>query len=1051
MSNLPTGTVTFLFTDIEGSTKLWQQFPNTMPDALACHHAILRDAIEAHTGYIFQIIGDAFCVAFSTATDGLDAALAAQRALREANWGETGAIRVRMALHTGAAEVRAGEHTSGEYVSGLTLSRAARLLSAGHGGQILLSLATAELVREQLPPETTLRDLNAHRLKDLIRPEHIYQVVVPDLPSEFPTLKSLSTRPNNLPNAATTFVGRHKELASFEKLIQDRSARMITILGPGGMGKTRFALEIAAEHLHEFENGAYFVPLAPISSPASIVPTIADSLSFSFYEGSDPQKQLLAYLREKQMLLVLDNYEHLLDGVTVVSEIVQAAERIKIIATSRERLGLQEEHLYPMQGMDFPDWETPEDALEYDAVKLFLQSARRIRMDFALVQDDLKYLARICRLVEGMPLAVELAAGWVETLSLKEIADEIQKSADILETDLRNIPERQRSIRAAFNYSWNMLADAERNLFKQLSIFRGGFTRPAAETIASATPRGLNTLANKSFLTRAPSGRFEIHELLRQYAEEQLKTSEVLQSIPAAERSGVETSEVYKVYDRHGDFYLEWLHQKESELKDRRQLSALVEMDLEIENARAAWMRAHSSNRLERIAPATNALMLFFSLRGRLTEGEELCRASLESTNLAPHPLLRAQILAWKGHFERQLGRTREVEPTLQQSLDLLNLADDGAQARSVKAFALLELGRVESFLGEREKAKQLYEQSLAGYRDFGDQWSIANVLSALGGLAWHLARHAEAEQLDRESLAIRQTIGDRRGIAESLEGLGTIYAYAMSGQLEEAMRLSKESLEIYREIGDQIGVAHSFGPLGVRYAMVGDFPKAIENLKQAIALHQELGLQEGVAWWTAGLGWALVLQGEYDRARQLSENSLSLAREIKHERGVAISLLSLGQTAYGLGDSDQANQLLSQAVEKFRQINQPIDSARSLASWGMTWRALGEGARAWQIACESLKLASEVDAWFALVDSLSLFAVMLADRGHIERAVEVYAMLRRYPFSRSPYFETTFGRVVDAAAASLPAEVVAAAQARGQTLDLHETARQLVKEFGNV
>ena len=1034
--DLPTGTVTFLFTDIEGSTKLWQQHPDAMPNALACHHAILNETIAAHGGYVFQIIGDAFCAAFSMARDGLDAAIAAQRALRDATWGETGAIRVRMALHTGTADVRVGEHTSGEYVSGLTLSRAARLLSAGHGGQILLSLPTAELVRDHLLPETILRDLDAHRLKDLIRPEHIFQAVVPDLPSEFPILKSLSTRPNNLPKAATTFVGRHKELALFEKLFQDRSARLITILGPGGMGKTRFALEIAAEHFHEFENGAYFVPLASISSPASIVPTIADSLSFSLYEGSDPQKQLLAYLREKQMLLVLDNYEHLLNGVTVVSEIVQAAERIKIIATSRERLGLQEEHLYPMQGMDFPDWETPEDALEYDSVKLFLQTTRRVRMDFALVQGDLKYLARICRLVDGIPLAVELAAGWVETLSLKEIADEIQKSADILETDLRNIPERQRSIRATFNYSWNLFADAERDLFKQLSVFRGGFTRQAAEKIAGASPRGLNTLANKSFLTRASSGRFEIHELLRQYGEEQLK----------------ESPELYaQIMDRHNDFYLEWLHQKESELKDRRQLSALVEMDLEIENAHAAWMRAITSNRLERIAPVTNALMLFFSLRGRLTEGEELCRASLESTNLAPHPLLRAQILAWKGHFERQLGRTRKVEPTLQQSLDLLNLADNGAQARSVKAFALLELGRVESFLGEREKAKQLYEQSLAGYRGIGDQWSIANVLSALGGLAWHLARFAEAEQLDRESLAIRQTIGDRRGIAESLEGLGTIYVYAMSGQLEEAMRLSKESLEIYREIGDQIGFAHSFGPLGVRYAMVGDFPKAIENLKQAIALHQELGLQEGVAWWTAGLGWALVLQGKYDRARQLSENSLSLARELKDERGVAISLLSLGQTAYGLGDFGQANQLLSQAVEKFRQINQPIDFTRSLASWGMTWRALGEGARAWQIACESLKLASEVDAWFALLDSLSLFAVMVADRGHIKRAVEVYAMLRRYPIFRSPYFETTFGRVVDAAAASLPAEVVGAAQARGQSLELHETARQLVKEFGNV
>ena len=835
----------------------------------------------------------------------------------------------------------------------------------------------------------------------------------------------------NLPLQLNSFIGREREIAEISRALS--STRVLTLIGAGGCGKTRLALEIAAKHLLDFESGVYFVSLARISSPASIVPTIAESLNFSFYEGGDPQKQLLAYLREKQMLLVLDNFEHLREGAGVVSEIIQAAERVEIIATSRERLGLQEEQLYAIQGMDFPDLESVKDALAYDAVKLFLQSARRVRIDFTLIPADVKHLARICRLVEGMPLAVELAAGWVETLSLKEIAGEIQKSADILETDLRNVPERQRSIRAAFNYSWNLLTDGERDLFMQLAVFRGGFTRLASQAITGASPRGLNTLVNKSFLTHTASGRFQIHELLRQYAEERLRQS----------------SQVYgQVVERHSDFYLEWLRQKESELKDRRQFDALAEMDSEIENARTAWMRALSSNRLGRISPATNALMMFFGFRSRLMEGKDLCIESLESANLAPYPLLRAQILEWKGYLLGQLGRTREAESALQECFEFLKLAEDNAIARWVKASALLELGRFNSMIGEREKAKELYAQSLAGYRDLEDQWGTANALRELGYLAWTVGRYEEAEQRHRESLAICQTIGDRGGIASSMDGLGNIYSF--SGQLEEAIHLGESSLLIYREMNDQIGIAQIIGNLGADYDLVGDLPKAIESLHQAIALHQDLGIQRGVAWWTMVLSWVHILLEQYDRARQLAENSLALAQEIKHERCVAQSIHFLGLAALGLHDLLEANRLLAQAVDKYSHINQRLESARSLAHWGITLRALGEGNEAWQMACQSLKLASEIDVWYALKDSLYLFAVMLADQGHIERALEIYAMLRRYSGMRAPFFENTFGSVVNAAAASLSAYVVGGAQARGQSLDIHETARELLKEYAN-
>lgn len=833
----------------------------------------------------------------------------------------------------------------------------------------------------------------------------------------------------NLPLQPTRFIGREREIAEIKRLLS--STRLLTLTGPGGCGKTRLALEIAAKYLPDFENGVYFVSLAPINSPASIMPAIAETLNFSFYEGGDPQKQMLAYLREKQMLLILDNFEHLREGAGLVSEIIQVAERITVIATSRERLGLQEEQVYAMQGMDFPDLESPKDALAYDATKLFLQSAHRIRIDFTLIPADVKHLARICHLVEGMPLAVELAAGWVETLSLEEIAEEIQKSADILETDLRNIPERQRSIRAAFNYSWRLLTDNERELFMQLAVFRGGFTRLASQAIMGASPRGLNTLVNKSFLTHTGSGRFQIHELLRQYAEERLRQS----------------SQAYgQVVDRHSDFYLEWLRQKEGELKDRRQFDALAEMDSEIENARAAWTRAFRSNRLERIPLATDALMMYFGLRSRLTEGEELCDESLASGMLAPHPLLRAQIQGWKGYFEGQLGRTREAEAALQECFEFLKLAEDNAMARRVKSFAFLELGRFNLRIGKRDITKQFCEQSLAGYRDLGDQSGTADALRELGYLAWNVGHYGEAEQHFRESLAICQTLGDRRGIANSMDGLGSIYAF--SGQLEEAIHLGESSLSIYREMNDQMGVAQIIGNLGADYDLAGDLPKAIENLQHAIALHKELGIQNGVAWWTMVLGWNHILLEQYDRARQLSENSLSIAQELGHERCVAQSIHFLGLAAFGLHDLLEANRLLAQAVDKYHHINQRLESARSLAHWGIVLRTGGENDKAWQMACQSLKLASEINVWYALKDSLGLFAVMLADQGHSERAVQVYALLRRYSGMRAPFFENTFGIVVNAAAASMSAYVVGVAQARGQSLDIHETARELLKEY---
>jgi len=483
--DLPTGTVTFLFTDIEGSTKLWQQYPNAMPKALACHHAILNETIAAHAGYVFQIIGDAFCAAFSTATDGLEAALATQRALRATTWGETGAISVRMALHTGRADMRVGERTSGEYVSSLTLSRAARLLSAGHGGQILLSLPTAELVFDHLLPETILRDLGSHRLKDLIRPEHIYQAVVPDLRSEFIPLKTLDTHPNNLPIQLTSFIGREQEMARVKEILID--TRLVTLTGAGGSGKTRLAIQVAADLIDEFPDGVWFVEFAPLADTALVTYSVATALGLQLQSGRTIQLALTEYLRERNCLLLFDNCEHLIDACARLADaLVRACPNMKILATSREGFGIAGEVIHRVPSLATPSLETPtvQTLTQYEAVRLFIDRAVTIQPDFAVTNQNALAVAQICYHLDGIPLAIELAAARVNVISLEQISERLVDRFRLLTGGSRTALPRQQTLRALIDWSYSLLSPAERILFERLSIFAGGWTLEAWKYLA---------------------------------------------------------------------------------------------------------------------------------------------------------------------------------------------------------------------------------------------------------------------------------------------------------------------------------------------------------------------------------------------------------------------------------------------------------------------------------------------------------------------------------------------------------------------------------------
>jgi predicted ATPase len=833
----------------------------------------------------------------------------------------------------------------------------------------------------------------------------------------------VSTPPaHNLPLQPTPFVGRKAELAELGQLLADPEVRLVTVLGAGGMGKTRLALEAAAACVEEFEQGVFFVSLAPLRSAEAIVPTVAEALSFTFYEGGEPRQQLLDYLRRKRLLLVMDNYEHLLTppqsppqgtvrpaqrsvdgrkqggGADLVSEILQTASGVKVLATSRARLNVQGEQLFHLGGMDYPDWETPEDADRYSAVELFLQSARRARADFELRGDDLTYLTRICRLVGGMPLGILLAAAWVEMLTPAEIAAEIGRSLDFLESELRDVPARQRSMRAVFDHSWRLLAEREQEVFQGLSVFRGGFTREAAEAVTGASLRELMALVNKSLLHRTPVGRYEVHELLRQYA------AEKLDQVPTT------SGGVCAVRDRHCAYYAAALERWAADLEGLRQGAALAEMRADQENARAAWDWAVERGQVGRLDQAVEGLCHFYEWRGREREGETACRIAaekLKATTSGDGIRALVKILTWQSHFSSGLGPLETASQLLKQSLTLLErpeLADQDTRAE--KAAVLQSMGYTARDSGDWEGARRLFEQSLALYQALGDRWSTALGLASIGFVAMFAGALGEAQQFHREALALRRALGDQRGVSNSIASLS--WTALLQGQFEEAERLLRESLALRQEIGDRGRVPLAYAFLGRTLAGQGRYEEARAAAQLGVTTMREMGSPVWLGYCLQWLG-SVVLAGQaYAEAQAYLQESVALLRETGNREQLGWALAGLGYAARGLGDLRQAGQHLN----------------------------------------EALRAAVEIGAFAPLINALPAIALLLADRGEVEQAVELYALASRYPFvANARWLEDVAGKNIAAVAAILSPEVVAAAQERGKARDLWATVEELLAD----
>ena len=855
MTGISTGTITFLFTDVEGSTKLWERNPEAMSQALSHHDELIRNAVEAHDGFVFKTVGDAFYVAFSPAAEAVEAAIDVQKSLLSEDWEETGPLKVRIALHTGTADERNGDYF------GPTLNRAARLLSAGHGGQVLLSLSTQELVRDQLPLGAALRDLGVRRLKDLSRPEHVFQLTAPDLPASFPPLNTLDVRLNNLPIQPTPLLGREREVAEIVDLLRHANVRSLTLTGTGGTGKTRLALQSAAELIDDFEDGVFLVALAPISDSELVASTVAGALSVSESAGRALKEDLRDFLSTMELLLVLDNFEQVVDAAPLVGELLSCCPGLKVLATSRTLLRIYGEHEYAVRPLELPDpmHLPPIETLgQYEAIRLFTERARAAKSDFSLTKENAPAVAEICVRLDGLPLAIELAAARIKLLSPQAMCSRLSDPLKFLTGGARNLPERQRTLRGAIAWSHALLNEGEQALFAKLSVFSDGCALEAVEAVCDAKGdlfvdvlEGLSSLLDKSLL-RQEEGiegepRFVMLETIREYARERLELS----------------GEAAEVRRMHAEYFLALAEHDASEQQGPEEAAWLERLDLEHDNLRAALSWTLQAEEAELGMRLAGALWQFWDMRGYYSEGRRWLEEALAKDGRAS--AVRAKALEGVGWLADLQGDIDRAVAAAEEGLRL------GARTKiqsSYKASFLRILGSAAYVHGDHEQAARLYEESLALSREARDERGVASSLLQLGNVSGDRGDHEEAKKFYEEGLALSRKLDDKALLASALISVGA--EFLLQGDHERGAMLNEEAAELYRERGNRGHLQYALDNLGWAALMRGNLQQAEVLHRESLALSRQLGDKLVAAEALEGLACSASARGEAERVARL-------------------------------------------------------------------------------------------------------------------------------------------------------------------------------------
>jgi predicted ATPase/DNA-binding SARP family transcriptional activator len=912
--------------------------------------------------------------------------------------------------------------------------RALMRLYAGSGQQAA-ALAQYETcqrtLREQLSvsPSPETMDLHAD----------IREGRIPRLQVHAPSLSRAQTVPrHNLPPQPTPFVGRIPELAKVTQFLADPACRLLTVVGPGGVGKSRLAIQASAELVPTFTDGVWFVPLAGLDSADRLAATILDALPISAFGSTDPEAQLLNSVQNKRLLILLDNFEHLMDGTPLLTRMLDRAPGLKVLVTSRERLNLRGEWLFPLRGMRVPTQGTMVEAQKalsneagtpsekavsalkgYSALQLFAQCARRVRPDFSLASAAASGAVRICQLVEGMPLAIELAAPWVRIMPCHEIAQEIEGDLGILTTTLRDVPQRHRSMRAVFDHSWGLLSVEERDVLMRLSVFRGGFDREAAGVVAvrlgqsPASLALLSALVDKSWLRAAPSGRYDMHELIRQYAAENLRAGALNHGPSGEERKVAESAR-----DRHTAYYAAFLSERKGRLKGRGQKEALQEILADIDNVRAAWRWATDRADAQAIGRCIDVLWYVSDLRGwhlevvetfgraaaRLSEQVRWEEGRRASSTQAELTFVLAQVLSRQGHQCNRLGLRKQAIALCEESLALLEQAGQGSLQQKETAWEKLTLGWTLLGWGDTSRGHRLFQEALAHAKATGDPWSRANALCMLGVTTHMQGRIAEAQRLARQGIAIADEIGEAKLKAW---GLMVLADYVCDGgEYERAEALARDSLAILRELGDRVGTTYAL-------------------------LH---------------LGDIAIAMGDHALARRCFQDSLAVANETDSVRYFeAWSLNGLAAIAHALGQHAEARQLYSDSVRVCEDIGVPDVAVTALTGLGNVTCLLGELGQSGACFNQALRWAAEKGCLNRIPEVLVGLAGLGIKEGGHERAVELLALVLAHPSSPHAVKDRA-ERLLDRVAEDLPPEVVAAAVAQGQAQELAGVAASLLE-----
>jgi predicted ATPase/class 3 adenylate cyclase len=892
MNGHPTGTVTFLFTDIEGSTKLAREFPEMWESSRSRHHQILREAIESNNGFVFQIIGDAFCAAFHKADEALKASIEAQQGLQRETWGDC-VIRVRMGIHTGNAEAQGNE-----YRGYLTLSLVQRLMSAGHGGQVLLSDAAQASLHGELPENTALQDLGKHYFKGFPDPLRVFQILAPGLPTNFLPLRALNIRPTNLPIQLTSFIGREKQLAEVKSLLQD--THLLTLLGPGGTGKTRLSIQAASEVLDHYPDGVWLVELAPILDPQLVPRMTAIAIGLR----DEPQRpvidMLCDYLGEKKMLIILDNCEHLVDACARMADrILHAAPNVRILASSREALGIAGEVTYQVPSLGLPDIRDlpPVEALsQYEAVKLFIDRARSAIPSFSVTNENAPAVAQICHQLDGIPLAIELAAAKIRVLGVEQIAKRLDDRFRLLTGGSRTALERHQTLRAAIDWSYNLLSPTEQVLFQRLSVFIGGWTLEAAESVCEGgsvrSEEALNLLEqliHKSLVIKEEDhseSRYHMLETIRQYAHEKL----------------VQTGEEQGVRDRHLNYFLKLSEQIEAELVGPQQGEWLARTNRENSNLRSALEHAIKSD--VEAGLYISGRLEYFWRNFDLREGARWLVEFLQKPESKEYPHARAKALYTRGkllfHFE-QYGEARTVT---EESLALFhNIGDQQGQTDS-----LAWLGFMFTAAGNPAKGTELAQQALILAQSLGD---IGRQAYALEELGWDHRDYTRAFAYWEQAITLYRQIGHWRGLANALSQMG--YFLLMDNQLDVAEEYLDEANILFKQLNikERNHLLNAYGEIALRR---GDFERARDYFQEDARISNELGNRIEYLWTISHLGFAELYAGNITEAHQIFAETAQEFQKDGSRSGVIYSLEGMSSLYAAVGKAEPAARLIGWA-----------------------------------------------------------------------------------------------------------------------------------------